>query len=89
MVYEDYNYMPGSLATSAPILKLGHIFIFQISRFIHNCLNSNIISNFQNWFKLNNEIHITTTPDQIIKLHRILILQTAYLYQKLEQQTMG
>ena len=51
--------MPGSLAASAQIfskleiLKLNDIFIFQISRFIHNCLNSNIISNFQNWFKVN------------------------------------
>ena len=46
MVYEDYNDMPGPLAASATIfskleiLKLKDIFIFQISRFIHNYLNS-------------------------------------------------
>ena len=59
----DYNDMPGPFAASAPLCskleipKLNETFIFQISRFILNCLNSNIISNFQNWFKLNNDIH--------------------------------
>ena len=63
MVYEDFNVIPGPLAASAPIfskleiLKLSELFIFQISRFVHNCLNSNISSNFENWFKLNNEVH--------------------------------
>ena len=63
MVYEDFNDIPGPLAASAPIfakleiLKLKDIFIFQISRFIHNCLRSKINNNFHNWFILNNEIH--------------------------------
>ena len=58
--------MPGPLSASVPIfskleiLKL-NIFIFQISRFIHNCLNSNII------FKTcSNLMRFTTsTKDQI------------------------
>ena len=63
MVYEDFNDIPGPLAASTPIfakleiLKLKDIFIFQISRFIHNCLRSKINNNFHNWFILNNEIH--------------------------------
>ena len=63
MAYEDFSDVTGSLASSAPIfakleiLKLNDIFIFQIARFIHNCLSFNIICNFHNWFKLNNEIH--------------------------------
>ena len=63
MAYEDVSDVTGSLASSAPIfakleiLKLNDIFIFQIARFIHNCLSFNIICNFHNWFKLNNEIH--------------------------------
>ena len=58
-----FSDVTGSLASSAPIfakleiLKLNDIFIIQIARFIHNCLSFNIICNFHNWFKLNNEIH--------------------------------
>ena len=63
MGYEDFNDIQGPLAAPAPIfakleiLKLKDIFIFQIARFIHNCLRSKINNNFHNWFILNNEIH--------------------------------
>ena len=52
IVYDDYNDMPCPLAAFTPIfskleiLQLNDICIFQISRFIHNCLNlSLVISN--------------------------------------------
>ena len=70
MVYEDFNVIPGPLAASAPIfskleiLELSEIFIFHISRFVHNCLKigSNLIIR-----------SINIIQDQIIILHRTLI----------------
>ena len=50
---------PGVLQSSDPlflklnILKIKDIYLLQISKFIFNCVNNNIITNFQNWFKLN------------------------------------
>ena len=43
------------------IIKVKDIFFLQISKFIHKCLNSNIIGNFHRWFKLNNEVHMHKT----------------------------
>ena len=60
MTYKDqFPVLPGPLYPSSPLfmelklLKIKDIFILQISKFIHKCLNLNIISNFDNWFKLN------------------------------------
>ena len=39
------------------ILKLNDIFILQLSKFIHKCINSNIIENFNQWFVLNKDVH--------------------------------
>ena len=39
------------------ILKIKDIYLLQISKFIFNCINNNIIINFQNWFKLNCHVH--------------------------------
>ena len=91
MVYEDFNDIPSPLTASAPIfakleiLKLKDICIFQISRFIHNCLRSKINNNFHNWFILNNGIHnyhtrstnnlfipIARTTDYGLKLTKII-----------------
>ena len=53
---------PGILQSSNPlllklkILKI-KIYSLQISKFIFNCVNNNIITNFQNWFKLNCHVH--------------------------------
>ena len=75
MVYEDFNDIPGPLAASAPIfakleiLKLKDIFIFQISRFIHNCLRSEINNNFIIGSYLMR--FIITIQYLIIKLHSI------------------
>ena len=62
MTYKDqFPVLPGPLYPSSPlfmelkILKIKDIFILQISKFIHKCLNLNIIINFENWFKLNCE----------------------------------
>ena len=58
---------PGILQSSNPlfvklkILKIKDIYSFQISKFIFNCVNNNIITNFQNWFKLNCHVHDYTT----------------------------
>ena len=76
MVYEDYNDMPGPLAASAPIfskleiLKLNDIFIFQISRFIRNCLNSNIISNFHTISNYQITHNIISTNSLLIPIAR-------------------
>ena len=76
MVYEDYNDMPGPLAASAPIfskleiLKLKDIFIFQISRFIRNCLNSNIISNFHTISNYQITHNIISTNSLLIPIAR-------------------
>ena len=54
---------PGVLQSSDPlflklnILKIKDIYLLQISKFIFNCVNNNIITNFQNWFKLNCHVH--------------------------------
>ena len=58
MTYKDqFPAIPGPLHPSdllfseLGLLKLNDIFILQISKFIHKCLNSDIISNFDRWFK--------------------------------------
>ena len=39
------------------ILKIKDIYSLQISKFSFNSVNNNIITNFQNWFKLNCHVH--------------------------------
>ena len=56
VIFHPYN-KPLKGRVTIVIKKLKDIFIFQISRFIHNCLRSKINNNFHNWFILNNEIH--------------------------------
>ena len=46
-----------SLFLKLNILKIKDIHSLQISKFIFNCVNNNIIMNFQNWFKLNCHVH--------------------------------
>ena len=63
MYKDQYPVIPGPLYPSLPLflelefLKVEDIFILQLSKFLHKCLNSDIISNFDNWFKYNFEIH--------------------------------
>ena len=64
MTYKDqFPDIPGPLYPSSPLflelefLKMEDIFILQISKFIHKCINHDIIGNFENWFKLNCEVH--------------------------------
>ena len=63
MTFQGYIDSTGHFVSSSPIfakleiLKLKDIFVFQISRFIHTCLNHDMIRNFHNWFVLNNEVH--------------------------------
>ena len=39
------------------ILKIKDIFTLQISKFIHKCINYNIIGNFRHRFKDNKDVH--------------------------------
>ena len=62
--YKDqFPVIPGPLYPSAPLfvklslLRIKGIFILQILKFIHKCINCDIISNFDHWFKLNYEVH--------------------------------
>ena len=64
MAYRDqFPVLPGPLFPSLPLffelglLNVKDVFVLQISKFIHKCLNFNIICNFHNWFKLNCEVH--------------------------------
>ena len=64
MAYKDqFPVLPGPLFPSLPLffelglLNVKDVFVLQLSKFIHKCLNSNIICNFDNWFKLNCEVH--------------------------------
>ena len=68
MAYRDqFPVLPGPLFPSSPLflelglLKTNDIFVLQISKFIHKCLNFDIISNFDKWFKLNHEVHTHMT----------------------------
>ena len=94
MAYGDFSDVTGSLASSATIfakleiLKLNDIFIFQIARFIHNCLSFLSFVIFITGSNLTMRF-IITVQDQIIKFHSILRLLTAYLSQHQEQQIMG
>ena len=42
-------------------LKITDIFILQISKLIYKCINSDITCNFNQWYKLNCEVHLNTT----------------------------
>ena len=64
ITYKDqFPLIPGPLIHSSPlfgelgILKIKDVFVLQISKFIHKCVNSNIIGNFDKWFILNFEVH--------------------------------
>ena len=64
MAYKDqFPFLPDPLFPSLPLffelglLNVKDVFLLQLSKFIHKCLNSNIICNFDNWFKLNCEVH--------------------------------
>ena len=68
MSYKDqFPDLPGPLYPSTPlfkkleILKIKDIFLLQISKFIHKCVNSNIIDNFNQWFTLNKDVHFHRT----------------------------
>ena len=68
MTYKDqFPSIPGPLHPSNPlflelqILKVNDIFMLQIAKFIHKCINMNIISNFNQWFLLNREVHAHMT----------------------------
>ena len=64
MTYNDqYPILPGPLRPADPIfvkletLKVEDIFKYQLSKFIYKCLNHLVPGNFENWFKLNHNIH--------------------------------
>ena len=68
MSYKDqFPDLPGPLYPSTPlfknleILKVKDIFLLQISKFIHKCVNYNIIDNFNQWFTLNKDVHFHRT----------------------------
>ena len=63
ITYKDqFPIIPGPLHPSNPlflklgILKINDLFTLQISKFVHKCINSNIIVNFDHWFKLNKDV---------------------------------
>ena len=53
------------------ILKMNDIFLLQISTFIFNCLKKNTPSNFESWFKLNNNIHCHRTRTNFIDVDNL------------------
>ena len=55
--YLEYCLIPSPLFGELGILKIKDVFVLQISKFIHKCVNSNIIGNFDKWFILNFEVH--------------------------------
>ena len=64
MTYKDqFPAIPGPLHPSNPLflelglIKINDIFILQILKFIHKCVNFNIIGNFDKWFKLKKDVH--------------------------------
>ena len=64
MTFKDqFPEIPGPLFPSAPLfkelelLKVKEIFILQIAKFIHKCINVDINSNIDHWFKFNYEAH--------------------------------
>ena len=64
MTYKDqFPAIPGPLHPSNPLflelglIKVNDIFILQILKFIHKCVNFNIIGNFDKWFKLKKDVH--------------------------------
>ena len=68
ITYKDqFPTIPGPLYPSEPLflklsfLKVEDIFILQVSKFVHKCINFDIINNFANWFKLNHEVHSHST----------------------------
>ena len=68
LTYKDqFPPIPGPLIHTSPlfsemgILKIKDIFAMQISKFIHKCINSNIIGNFDKWFVLNSDVHYHKT----------------------------
>ena len=68
MTFKDqFPSIPGPLHPSTPlflklgIIKINDIFILQISKFVHKCINSNIIGNFEQWYKQNKDVHIHMT----------------------------
>ena len=70
MTYKDqFPAIPGPLHPSNPLflelglIKINDIFILQILKFIHKCMNFNIIGNFDKWFKLKKDVqsHLTKT----------------------------
>ena len=68
MTYKDqFPSIPGPLHPSNPlflelqILKVKDIFMLQIAKFIHKCINMNIIGNFNQWFLLNRDVHAHMT----------------------------
>jgi len=68
MTFKDqFPAVPGPLHPSNPLflklelIKIKYIFILQILKFIHKCINSNIIGNFAQWFKLKTEVHTHLT----------------------------
>ena len=64
---EQFPIIPGPLHPSNPlflkleILKIHDLFTLQISKFIHKCITFNIIGNFDQWFKLNKDVHRNLT----------------------------
>ena len=54
-------YPTDSLFHLLEILKIHDIFKLQVSKFIFNCINSNVPTNFQNWFKFNYNVHSYNT----------------------------
>ena len=68
MTFKDqFPEIPGPLFPSAPLfkelelLKVKEIFILQTAKFIQKCINVDIISNFDHWFKFNYEAHAHLT----------------------------
>ena len=60
ITYKDqFPTIPGPLYSSEPLflklsfLKVEDIFILQVSKFVHKCINFDNINNFDNWFKHN------------------------------------
>ena len=81
-------YPTSGLFSELSLLKIKDIFILQISKFIHKCINFYIISNFNNWFKLNCETHSYLTRSNFNHSTKTVAL-TIYIYHMEEHLIMA
>ena len=78
ITYKDqFPTIPGPLHPSNPLflklefIKIKDIFTLQILKFIHKCINYNMIANFDHWFKLKKDVHTHLTKTNYNKTSQV------------------